>query len=132
MERLDRLGIKPGMRSKDIIKTLESRGYGGVTMPTVSITFWLITKDIHYISNDAFTSLDYFVSMGYDYSTAFNMMFENPLAIVEEHATIIIRSEELVESLVATNMTRALEGIRRELGIEEAFSSETVSNQSWR
>jgi len=133
INRLEELGIKPGMKASVVLGVLESRGYGGVVMPTVSITFWLISEDIHYISNGMFTSLDYFASIGYDYYRAFLKMLEDPLAIVKEHAMILIKSEDLAKSLASINVTRALEKIRRELGLIETTSSDVVSNPlSWR
>lgn len=133
VKRLEELGVKAGMRGEYILETLESRGYSSVVMPTVSVTFWLIGEDVHYVANGMYTSLDYLVSIGYDYHTAFLKMFEDPLAIVREHGTILIRSEDLVKSLAPINMTRALEEIRKELGLKETTSSSAVSSPSaWR
>ncbi len=119
LRRLGELGIREGMRAEEVLESLRRRGIGGVTMPSVSVTFWLVGDGVHYIANDVFTSQDYYMARGLDYFGAFLRMLEDPLAVVRGYPPIVVRLEDLAKRLIPVNLTRAIEAARRELGLEE-------------
>ncbi|MEM2477391.1 MAG: hypothetical protein QXT59_08155 [Zestosphaera sp.] len=125
-------GVVEGMSGGEIIKRLREHGISGFTLPTLSITIWLNDEEGHdYICSDAFTSIEYFMSLGNDYFESSKKAFEDPLAIIEKGVTITIpKVERLREFLIETDITPVIRGIHRELGFGEDTLKPTITSQS--
>jgi hypothetical protein len=114
-------GVKvgEGMSGGEIIRLLRERGLGGVRLPAITLTLWLVDEDGNeYVLNEAFTSVHYYVSRGLEYHEAFEKAFQDPLAVVREGPTLIIPSiESLREFLVRVDSTSVVGRLIEELGI---------------
>ncbi len=119
LRRLEWLGVRRGMSAGEVEKSLEEKGLGVVTMPSVSVTLWLVGDGAHYIASYVYTSFHYYASRGHDYFSARRRVLEDPLAVVRGHPPIVIRLGDLAGRLVPVDLTRALEAARRELGLED-------------
>jgi hypothetical protein len=111
--------VSEGMSGGEIIKLLRERGLGGVRLPAITLTLWLVDEDGNeYVLNEAFTSVHYYVSRGLEYHEAFEKAFQDPLAVVREGPTLIIPSiESLREFLVRVDSTSVVGRLIEELGI---------------
>ena len=112
--------VSEGMSGGEIIRLLRERGLGGVRLPAITLTLWLVDEDGNeYVLNEAFTSVHYYVSRGLEYHEAFEKAFQDPLAVVREGPTLIIPSiESLREFLVRVDSTSVVGRLIEELGIE--------------
>jgi hypothetical protein len=111
--------VSEGMSGGEIIRLLRERGLGGVRLPAITLTLWLVDEDGNeYVLNEAFTSVHYYVSRGLEYHEAFEKAFQDPLAVVREGPTLIIPSiESLREFLVRVDSTSVVGRLIEELGI---------------
>jgi hypothetical protein len=111
--------VSEGMSGWEIIRLLRERGLGGVRLPAITLTLWLVDEDGNeYVLNEAFTSVHYYVSRGLEYHEAFEKAFQDPLAVVREGPTLIIPSiESLREFLVRVDSTSVVGRLVEELGI---------------
>lgn len=111
--------VSEGMSGGEIIRLLRERGLGGVRLPAITLTLWLVDEDGNeYVLNEAFTSVHYYVSRGLEYHEAFEKAFQDPLAVVREGPTLIIPSiESLREFLVRVDSTSVVGRLVEELGI---------------
>jgi hypothetical protein len=111
--------VSEGMSGGEIIRLLRERGLGGVRLPAITLTLWLVDEDGNeYVLNEAFTSVHYYVSRGLEYHEAFEKAFQDPLAVVREGPTLIIPSiESLREFLVRIDSTSVVGRLIEELGI---------------
>ena len=123
--------VREGMSGKEIIKLLSEKGVGGVRLPTLTLTLWLVDEEgSEYVISEAFTSVDYYFSQDLDYYVALEKAFQNPLAIVREGPTILIPSiEKLREFFVRVDAGSVIEKLMRELGIENQEQVITLSTQ---
>jgi len=111
--------VSEGMSGEEIIRLLKERGLGGVRLPTLTLTLWLIDEEGNeYVLNEAFTSAHYYMSRGHKYNEAFKKAFQDPLAIAREGPTIIIPSiEKLREFFVRVDSSTVIGRLIEELGI---------------
>jgi hypothetical protein len=111
--------VSEGMSGGEIIRLLRERGLGGVRLPAITLTLWLVDEDGNeYVLNEAFMSVHYYVSRGLEYHEAFEKAFQDPLAVVREGPTLIIPSiESLREFLVRVDSTSVVGRLIEELGI---------------
>jgi hypothetical protein len=123
--------VSEGMSGGEIIRLLRERGLGGVRLPAITLTLWLVDEDGNeYVLNEAFTSVHYYVSRGLEYHEAFEKAFQDPLAVVREGPTLIIPSiESLREFLVRIDSTSVVGRLIEELGIEGRKPTITSGSQ---
>ena len=119
IKRYAELGVTVGASGREVIKRLVEKGVAAYTLPAVTITIWLYDDEGYdYIYSESISSLHYYLSRGYEYLSAFEKAFEDPLAVVREGITVTIPPiRELSMYLARINKKPALESVLRELGI---------------
>jgi hypothetical protein len=122
-------GVPGLLQGRDVISMFRAREIGAIVMPSISINLWLYGNGYTYTGTSIVSPRDFYMSMGFDYLSAFEKSLEDPFIHIRRGITVIIPPlSELIPKLVELDLKPVIKNLLEKLSPRTLGESNTMSS----